>query len=260
MSLSSKLLYELNPPKLLSGNLFSIMDLDKQMTTFISRASTLVHLVRGLHITDSVLGIPRVSSVVAASILKNAGIKLDLSCSLRISDRNLIAVLQFLSEAIRNSIESILIIRGDAPFSGPSFYKPTATEILKILSLYGIDTHLKLYLSFPSKISASGISKTKLNIKPYGLITQSISSLTDLGRIIDLARPQGIRVIPCIMCPSEKNVSSASKIGLDWSGYLKDPVQFIAEAAKMSDNIIISSPNSFDDGFKLLKNLNEISA
>jgi len=259
MSLSSKLLYELNPPKLLSENVFSIIDLDKQIKRFIARASALVQLVRGLHITDSVLGIPRVSSVVAASILKDAGIKLELGCSLRISDRNLIAVLQFLSEAIKHSVESILIVRGDSPFSGPSFSRPTATEVLKVLSFYGIDTHLKLYLSFPSKISNSVIQTTKLNIKPYGFITQSISSLSDLGQIIDLVRPQGIRVIPCIMCPSEKNVSSASKIGLDWSEYLKDPVQFIAEAAKISDKVIISSPNSFDDGLKLLNTLNENS-
>ena len=259
MPLSSKLFYELNPPKLLSENVFSIIDLDKQMTRFIARASALVQLVRGLHITDSVLGIPRVSSVAAASILKDAGIKLELGCSLRISDRNLIAVLQFLSEAIRNSVESILIVKGDAPFSGPSFSKPTATEVLKLLSFYRIDTHLKLYLSFPSKISNSVNQAMKLNIKPYGFITQSISSLSDLGQIIDLARPQGIRVIPCIMCPSEKNVSSASKIGLDWSEYLKDPVQFIADAAGMSDKVIISSPNSFDDGMKLLNKLNENS-
>lgn len=259
MSLSSKLFYELNPPKLLSESVFSITELDKQMTRFIARASALVQLVRGLHITDSVLGIPRVSSVAAASILKDAGIKLELGCSVRISDRNLIAVLQFLSEAIRNSVESILIVKGDSPFSGPSFSKPTATEVLKILSFYGFDTHLRLYLSFPSKISNNVIQATKLNIKPYGFITQSISSLSDLGQIIDLARPQGIRVIPCIMCPSEKNVSSASKIGLDWSEYLKDPVQFIADAAKMSDKVIISSPNSFNDGLKLLNKLNENS-
>jgi 5,10-methylenetetrahydrofolate reductase len=259
MSVSSKLLYELNPPKLLTQDFFSITDLETRMTTFVGRASILVRLVRGLHITDSVLGIPRVSSVTAASMLKNAGIKLDLSCSLRTSDRNLIAVLQFLSEAIRNKIEGILILKGDAPFSGPSFSKPIATEILKIVSLYGIDDHIKLYLSFPSKIVRSGSLETKLNIKPYGLVTQSISSLTDLGQIIDLAKPHGIHVIPCIMCPSDKNRSSASKIGLDWSEYVKDPVQFIAEAAKMSEKVIMSSPNSFDDGVKLLKSLNEIN-
>jgi 5,10-methylenetetrahydrofolate reductase len=257
MSISSKLLYELNPPKLLTEDSFSITDLETRMTTFVGRASILVRLVRGLHITDSVLGIPRLSSVAAASMLKNAGIKLDLSCSLRISDRNLIAVLQFLSEAIRNKIESILILKGDAPFSGPSFSKPTATEILKIVSFYGIDDHIKLYLSFPSKITRTGSLETKLNIRPYGLVTQSISSLTDLGQIIDLAKPHGIHVIPCIMCPSDKNRSSASKIGLDWSEYVKDPVQFIAEAAKMSEKVIMSSPNSFDDGVKLLKSLNE---
>jgi 5,10-methylenetetrahydrofolate reductase len=259
MSIASKLLYELNPPKLLTRDFFSITELETQTTVFISRASILDEFVSGLHITDSVLGIPRVSSVTAASMLKNEGIKANLSCSLRISDRNLVSILQFLSEAIRNKIESVLILKGDTPFSGPSFSSLKATEILKIVSLYNIDDHIKLYLSSPSKIESSGSLKTKLKLKPYGLVTQSISSLSDLGHIIDLAKPQGINIVPCVMCPSDKNKSSASKIGLDWSGYVKDPVQFIAEAAKMSEKVILSSPNSFNDGLNLVKHLSEIN-
>jgi hypothetical protein len=86
-------------------------------------------------------------------------------------------------------------------------------------------------------------------------VTQSISSLSDLGEIIDLAKPYGIKVKAVVMVPSEKNRKSASMIGLDWSEYERNPVDFIMQAAKMADSILLSSPNSFTSGLELLQQL-----
>ena len=255
MTIASKLLFELNPPKLLTNDHFELRELDLQMDKFVKRAQKLAKYVDGLHITDSVLGIPRVSSVTAATILRKAGINTELSCSLRISDRNLITIFQFLSEAIRSNIQRILILKGDDPCYGPRMSSLTASEVLRTLTLYRIDEHIKLDLSFPSRIVNPPSFDKKLKLRPHAFVTQSISSLTDLRGIVDLASPYGIKIIACILCPSERNRISAQNIGLDWSTYEKHPVQFISEAAKISEKVLLCSPNSFNDGLELAKEL-----
>ena len=258
MSVASKLLYELNPPKLFTSHQFNKVDLDLQMRVFIDRASSVLEFVSGLHITDSVLGIPRVSSISAASVLRDEGIKTNLTCSLRISDRNLISIFQFLSEAIQYKVQGVLILRGDLPYWGPSFTTLKASDIVKRLYMYKINEEIELYLSSPNRIICNESLGKKLSSKPHALITQSISSISDLSNIVGLAEPYGIKIIPCIMCPSARNLSSALKIGLDWSSYYHNPLEFITEAAKISHKVLLSSPNSFNDGLDLMRSLNEI--
>jgi 5,10-methylenetetrahydrofolate reductase len=259
MSISSKLLYELNPPKLLTNDQFDKINLDVQMRGFIEKASSALEFVSGLHITDSVLGFPRVSSVTAASVLRNAGIETKLSCSLRTSDRNLISIFQFMSEAIQNKVQGVLILKGDPPYWGPDLPTLKASEVIKALSRYRINEEIELYLSSPNRIINNRSFNNKLKSKPHALITQSISSISDLSNIIGFAKPYGINIIPCIMCPSERNLSSAQKIGLDWSSYSSNPLKFIKEAATISHKVLLSSPNSFNDGLELMKSLKEIS-
>jgi hypothetical protein len=57
------------------------------------------------------------------------------------------------------------------------------------------------------------------------------------------------------MTPSEKNLQSAKIIGLDWSQYEKNPVDFIKNAAKIADGVLLTSPNSFKSGLDVLKQI-----
>jgi hypothetical protein len=95
----------------------------------------------------------------------------------------------------------------------------------------------------------------KIEARPHAFITQSIASLTDLGEIVDIAKPLGIKVVACIMAPSEKNKSSANMIGLNWKEYEKKPIDFIRQAGKIANEVLITSPNSFTSGIDLLKEL-----
>ncbi|HEV8405124.1 MAG TPA: hypothetical protein VGQ13_04365, partial [Nitrososphaera sp.] len=116
---------------------------------------------------------------------------------------------------------------------------------------------IKLDLSFPAKVqdrSAKSV-RNKLEARPHSLVTQSISSLSDLGEIVDLAKPYGIRVAAVVMVPVEKNRQSASVIGLDWSEYEKNPTDFVRGAARTADSVLLTSPNSFSSGLELLKQL-----
>jgi 5,10-methylenetetrahydrofolate reductase len=253
-----KIAYELNPPKIVTGERFDLMQLNGNIQAMVDRASQLCGLIRGIHLTDSVLGIPRVSSVTAARYIKERmDIAARLSCSIRVRDRNFTSLCQAVSDAILVGAESVLILMGDEPADrlGDSGLRPSAA--VRMLKKEGYGLNIKLDLSFPAKVkdkSAQSISK-KLEVMPHSLVTQSISSLSDLGEIIDLAKPYGINVTAVVMVPAEKNRQSASLIGLDWSEYENNPVDFVRQAVKMADRVLLTSPNSFGSGLELLRQI-----
>jgi hypothetical protein len=113
-------------------------------------------------------------------------------------------------------------------------------------------------LSVPSKIfyyHNRSLLEKKIEARPYAWVTQLISSLSDLGEIVDIAKSFKIKVVACIMVPSDKNRRSADIIGLDWKEYEKNPVDFIKAASTLADEVLISSPNSFRTGIELLRSL-----
>jgi 5,10-methylenetetrahydrofolate reductase len=255
-----KIAYELNPPKIVRGERFDIAQLNDDMHIMIERASRLAGLVNEIHITDSVLGIPRISSITAANhIVRNAKMMdaIKMSCSIRVRDRNFTSLCQAVSDAILTDIDSLLVLMGDEPADRPGDSGLRPSTAVKMLKKEGYDSKIKLNLSFPAKISRkdSVMVQNKLDARPHSLVTQSISSLSDLGEIVDLAKPYGIRVAVVIMVPSEKNRQSASIIGLNWSGYEKNPADFVRQAAIIADRVILTSPNSFSSGIELLRQL-----
>jgi 5,10-methylenetetrahydrofolate reductase len=250
-----KITYELNPPKVIRGDYFDLLRLNQEMEYLSSRASSLSGFVDGIHLTDSVLGIPRVSSVTAASHIKRSGCSLNLSCSLRVRDRNLTSTSQFVCDAILVGVKSLLILIGDEPLDGPKDSGLKPSEVLNILHSKKYDTAVDLDLSIPNKIKNRSSIQKKIEARPHAFITQSIVSLSELEEIVDIAKPWGIKVVACIMAPSEKNKSSADMIGLNWKEYEKNPIDFIRQAGKIANEVLVTSPNSFTSGIDLLKEL-----
>ena len=249
----SKIRFELNPPKIVQNRYFEDHELRKSLLSLVARARELVGLVDGIHITDSVLGIPRISGISFAHFIRNSGNSLPISCSLRARDRNYTSFMQFVGDAILLGLESILILKGDelGPDSSTSNLKPT--EILKILQREKYDRYINFNLTAPSKITDRFQIEKKILSKPHSLVTQSIESLANLEELADLAKQHGIRTVACIMIPSDKNLKSAQMIGLDWNEYSKDPVSFITEAGKIADEVLLTSPNHFAAAIEVLK-------
>lgn len=249
----SKIRFELNPPKTVQNRYFEDHELRKSLLSLVGRARELVGLVDGIHITDSVLGIPRISGISFAHFIRHSGNSLPISCSLRARDRNYTSFMQFVGDAILLGLESILILKGDelGPDSSTSNLKPT--EILKILQREKYDRYINFNLTAPSKATNRLQIEKKILSKPHSLVTQSIESLADLEELADLAKQHGIRTVACIMIPSDKNLKSAQMIGLDWNGYSKDPVSFITEAGKIADEVLLTSPNHFAAAIEVLK-------
>jgi 5,10-methylenetetrahydrofolate reductase len=253
-----KVAYELNPPKIVKGEKFDLGQLKVNIQDMINRASQLCGLVSGIHLTDSVLGIPRLSSVTAARYIKeHIDAQIKLSCSVRVRDRNFPSLCQVVSDAILIGVDSLLILRGDKPPDklGDSGLSPSTA--VRMLKKDGYNKNIKLDLSFPAKVKdmPSKSMRNKLDVCPHSFVTQSISSLSDLGEISDLAKPYGIRVTAVVMVPSEKNRQSASMIGISWSEYETNPVDFILQAAKIADLVLLTSPNSFASGVQLLHDI-----
>ena len=42
-------------------------------------------------------------------------------------------------------------------------------------------------------------------------------------------------------------------IGLDWSSYQQDPAGFVKKAGRMAATVLLTSPNSFQSGLDLLR-------
>ncbi len=255
-----KVTYELNPPKIFNDLTININTLNDEIDKFVYRSQIILKYVNALHITDSVLGVPRISSIHGASIiLKNIkNEKIILSCSIRTRDRNINSIIQSVTQAIFLKINDILFVMGDKPLlynniTPEKLSKPTDT--ISTLNSLGYNKLINLNLSIPNKILNSSIITNKIQSNPYGFITQSINSLEEVKKLKSLLNPHQIKLIPCIMIPSEKNTKAAKMIGLNWEEYKDDVLEFIFEIGKLVDHILISSPNDFNEGVNILKKI-----
>jgi 5,10-methylenetetrahydrofolate reductase len=243
--------YELNPPKILEYDVFSIKPLKERLERFYSRVVTLKDIAYAIHVTDSVLGIPRLSSVSIASTIVNE-YKHRARCSIRVRDRNMNAIMQLVTDAILAGIDGILVIKGDEPKHKSTDSGLSASSVVRILNNYGFNKHVKLYLSIGCDASESELSR-KLSAEPYGLITQSIASIESLEYIADTVKSNNKHIVPCIMVPSIKNKASADTINLNWSNYENNIVEFIKKAHNICGEVMLTSPNSFNEGVETMK-------
>ena len=248
--------YELNPPKILPKEYFTYSNLLDDIDNVKKKVNTLHEYSNCIHFTDSVLGIPRLSSITMASIIKKYNDRIKISCSIRTRDRNLTSMYQAISDSILYNIESLLILLGDQPINDLGNYdllKPS--RVVNLLNSQEFRKSIKLNLSIPNKIRNINTLQKKIDAKPYAFVTQSIESLKDLENITDLVRPFNIKVIACIMLPSQKNKRSAELIGLNWQEYEKEPIEFIINCGKIADEVLLTSPNHFALATEILKEL-----
>ena len=234
--------------------------LNQELNKFLNRAKIISNFTNYIHITDSVLGIPRFSSIHAAQMIMNnlTNNSLNMSCSVRTRDRNMNSIIQMVTDAIILKISGLLFVQGDKPAfeeseKASSLSHPT--DVVKLLTSIGFDKLINLDLSISNRVSNHKLFQKKINSKPHRFITQSINSIQEVRDLKNLMKPNHIQLIPCIMVPSVKNERAAAMIGLDWREYQDNFLGFLREVYKETDHILITSPNSFDEGMEVLKNL-----
>jgi len=245
--------YEINPPKVIQDKLLS-HEPQRSLDDIKQRIINISKNCNGIHITDSVLGIPRVSPLTLAALIRDFSKKIEITISLRVRDRNLAALTQSVCDAVLLGLNGVLILKGDASADGPKDSGLVPSQVVKHLNESGFNKNIDLFLSLPSNPDFNKIGK-KLDAEPAGFITQVIHSEKQVTRIVDELKPQGFKVIPCVLLPSEKNANSAKFLKLDWSGYQNNVVDFIKNIHRIADDVLISSPNDYVKAQNLFKSL-----
>jgi len=245
--------YEINPPKVIQDKLLS-HEPQRSLDDIKQRIINISKNCNGIHITDSVLGIPRVSPLTLAALIRDFSKKMEITISLRVRDRNLAALTQSVCDAVLLGLNGVLILKGDASADGPKDSGLVPSQVVKHLNESGFNKNIDLFLSLPSNPDFNKIGK-KLDAEPAGFITQVIHSEKQVTRIVDELKPQGFKVIPCVLLPSEKNANSAKFLKLDWSGYQNNVVDFIKNIHRIAGDVLISSPNDYAKAQNLFKSL-----
>lgn len=247
-------IYELNPPKVIKDRILSHDELQDSVEKFKSKSSDVAKVCDGIHVTDSVLGIPRISPITAGFFVRNSNTATRISASIRVRDRNHTSMTQAVCDAILLNLNGLLIVKGDPPPTGPKDSRLVPSEVVRQFNEQGFGEKIDLYLSVSSNPNFDKIQK-KIEAQPKGFVTQVISSVDQVTRIVDGLKPQGFDIIPCVLLASERNLKSAQMLNLDWSSYIKDVAGFVREVHRIAGNVLLSSPNDFNGALHVLQEL-----
>ena len=239
------ILYEINPPR--------ISDDQNILNTVLERIQSISPVCDGIHLTDSVLGIPRISPLNIAKKIRETNQKIKLTCSLRVRDKELNTIEEIVKESV-GIVDGVLILMGDKSNTNSDKTNLVSSHVVTSLNDKGFGEKLELFLSIPAIPNFTKIQK-KINAKPKGFFTQVVSSKAMVQRITDYLKPSGFRIIPCLLLPSEKNSKSAEFLKIDWSDYKNNFLEFAQQIHDLTDDILISSPNDFKGAHETLSKL-----
>ena len=238
--------YEINPPK--------VSDPPSRIELLDERIEQISKFCDGIHVTDSVLGIERISPLIIGAEIKQKYPKLNVTISLRVIDKKIPQIVDFVDSAIHANLDGILILMGDP--SPENNYKSGVIPSFAVNHLIQNDFGEKInfYLSLPSKPNFDKISK-KVIAKPNGFVTQVVHDVSQVKRINDYLNPKGFSIIPCLLFPSPKNSRSAQFLNLDWSNYEDNFSSFVLEIESITGDVLLTSPNDFKGALDFLTRL-----
>ena len=246
--------YEINPPKIIQDSNLSHEEITKLLDKVKHRVSEISTSCDGIHFTDSVLGIPRISPVTTGKLIRKLNSKIEITVSLRVRDKNLTLLSKLMEDTVSGGLDGVLILKGDASQDGQKDSGLIPSQVVKHFNELGYGKKLDLFLSLPSKPDFNKIQK-KIEAEPAGFITQVIHSIDEVTRIVDKLKPCGFKIIPCILLPSEKNKKSAKLLQLDWSEYKNAVEDFIRKVHKIAGDVLVTSPNDFNSAKEVLGKL-----
>ena len=238
--------YEINPPK--------TSDPASRIELLDTRIEQISNFCDGIHVTDSVLGIERISPLIIGAEIKQKHPKLNVTISLRVIDKTIPQITDFVDAAIHANLDGILVLMGDP--SPDNDYKSGVVPSFAVSSLIKDDFNEKisLYLSLPSKPNFEKISK-KVNSTPNGFVTQVVHDSSQVKRIHNYLNLKNFKIIPCLLFPSPKNSRSAEFLNLDWSNYEDDFSSFVLEIESITGDVLLTSPNDFKGALDFLTRL-----
>ena len=238
--------YEINPPKISD-------DGQDARNVLFGRIKIINSVSDGIHLTDSVLGIPRVSPFEIAKKIRESNKDMKITCSLRVRDRNLNELKKIVEESI-GIVDGILVLMGDKSDKSSNKEELIPSQVVKALNEDGFGKKTELFLSIPSNPNFAKIQK-KIDANPTGFFTQVIHSKDQIEKISNQLDSNDFKIIPCLLLPSHKNLKSAEFLKIDWSDYKENIVGFINEIHGITDDILITSPNDFKRAYETISKL-----
>ena len=238
--------YEINPPKVSD-------DGQDARNVLFERINMIGSVCNGIHLTDSVLGIPRVSPFEIAKKIRESNKDMKITCSLRVRDRNLNELKKIVEESI-GIVDGILVLMVDKSDKSSNKEELIPSQVVKALNEDGFGKKTELFLSIPSNPNFAKIQK-KIDANPTGFFTQVIHSKDQIEKISNQLDSNGFKIIPCLLLPSHKNLKSAEFLKIDWSDYKENIVGFINEIHGITDDILITSPNDFKRAYETISKL-----
>jgi len=118
--------YEINPPKI-SDDGHGVRNI------LFERIKNISSVCNGIHLTDSVLGIPRVSPFEIAKQIRKSNKNIKLTCSLRVRDKNLNDIEKIVQQAI-GTVDGILVLMGDKSDTVSNKDELIPSQVLKTLN------------------------------------------------------------------------------------------------------------------------------
>ena len=238
--------YEINPPKISD-------DGQNVRNVLFERIKAISSICNGIHLTDSVLGIPRVSPFEIAEQTREHSKNIKITCSLRIRGKNLNEIEKIIEHSV-GTIDGVLVLMGDKSDSMLNKTELIPSQVIKTLNENGLGKKTELFLSIPSNPNFTKIQK-KIDAKPTGFFTQVIHSKDQIEKISNHLGSNGFKIIPCMLLPSHKNLKSAEFLKIDWSDYQENIVGFINEIHGITGDILITSPNDFKGAYETISKL-----
>ena len=238
--------YEINPPKISD-------DGQDARNVLFGRIKIISSVCDGIHLTDSVLGIPRVSPFEIAKQIREYNKNIKLTCSLRVRDKNLNDIEKIVQESV-GTVDGILVLMGDKSHTTSDTAELVPSQVVKALNDNGLGKKIELFLSIPSNPNFAKIQK-KIDAKPTGFFTQVIHSKEQIEKIVSGLKPNNSKIIPCLLIPSQKNLKSAEFLKIDWSNYKEDILGFINEIHSVTGDVLITSPNDFKRAYETISKL-----
>lgn len=238
--------YEINPPKVSD-------DGQNARNILFERINMIGSVCNGIHLTDSVLGIPRVSPFEIAKKIRESNKDMKITCSLRVRDRNLNELKKIVEESI-GTVDGILVLMGDKSDKSSNKEELIPSQVVKALNEDGFGKKTELFLSIPSNPNFAKIQK-KIDANPTGFFTQVVHSKDQIEKISNQLDSNDFKIIPCLLLPSHKNLKSAEFLKIDWSDYKENIVGFINEIHGITNDILITSPNDFKRAYETISKL-----
>ena len=238
--------YEINPPKISD-------DGQNIRNVLFERIEAISSVCNGIHLTDSVLGIPRVSPFEIAEQTRERDKNTKITCSLRIRDKNLNEIEKIIEQSV-GTVDGVLVLMGDKSDSMSNKTELIPSQVIKTLNDNGLGKKIELFLSIPNNPNFTKIQK-KINARPTGFFTQVIHSKDQIEKIADNLKPNDFKIIPCLLFPSQNNLKSAEFLKIDWSAYKENMIGFINEIHSITNDVLITSPNDFKGAYETISKL-----